>query len=518
MSKVLEHYAGKEVQKALLESSKNKEVAIKYGEKGFGKRPDTLYFENDILDLAKSGATSFHISEELWKNPLQLKPGMTKKQLDEIRTGWDLIIDIDSKHFEIAKKAAILFIDALKFHDIKNLSVKFSGNNGFHIGIPFESFPDKLDNIPLPLLFPDGPKMIASYLKEMIREHLTASILSSGNIEELMNISGKTREELTEKICKACRVNAQEIKNIIFRCPMCKREQNSLSKEQLECPDCRIEMKLAEEETIYKCPRCSTQDEKSFEHGKFNPFSLVDIDTILISTRHLFRAPYSVNEKSGLISLPINPEDLPGFKKEHASLRRFKPGPVFLDRSIKAKEAEKLLTQSYDFWKSKAQTGPLPKESNLKKAYLGAKIPAKQEHFPPCIKLGLSGMEDGKKRFLFILINFLGNSGYDEDTMLSIINEWNKKNPEPLRDNYIQAQLSWSKRQRQKILPPNCDNPGYYKGMQICKPDSLCRLIKNPVNYTSKAMNKQQQSTEEKPKPKKERVKELVKKAKKSIK
>ena len=84
MSKVLEHYAGKEVQKALLESSKNKEVAIKYGEKGFGKRPDTLYFENDILDLAKSGATSFHISEELWKNPLQLKPGMTKKQLDEI--------------------------------------------------------------------------------------------------------------------------------------------------------------------------------------------------------------------------------------------------------------------------------------------------------------------------------------------------------------------------------------------------------------------------------------------------
>ena len=33
-------------------------------------------------------------------------------------------------------------------------------------------------------------------------------------------------------------------------------------------------------------------------------------------------------------------------------------------------------------------------------------------------------------------------------------------------------------------LPPNCDNDAYYKTIGVCKPDSLCAHIKNPVNYT----------------------------------
>ncbi|MBM3204333.1 hypothetical protein FJZ55_10580 [Candidatus Woesearchaeota archaeon] len=33
-------------------------------------------------------------------------------------------------------------------------------------------------------------------------------------------------------------------------------------------------------------------------------------------------------------------------------------------------------------------------------------------------------------------------------------------------------------------LPPNCNNEAYYKGIGVCQPDSLCKKIKNPVNYT----------------------------------
>src|SRR3989344_7902058 len=92
MSDILEYYSRKNIQKAILEASKNKEVAIKYASGSFGKRPDVLQFENDIFELAKSGATSFHISEEHWRNPLLLKPGMTKPELDKLRIGWDLCL------------------------------------------------------------------------------------------------------------------------------------------------------------------------------------------------------------------------------------------------------------------------------------------------------------------------------------------------------------------------------------------------------------------------------------------
>ena len=81
----LKYYSQEKIQKAIIRHSLHKEVVASYGGKGFGKRPDTLNYDSDILELAKQGATSFHISEEHWKNPRNLVPGMTKRQLDELR-------------------------------------------------------------------------------------------------------------------------------------------------------------------------------------------------------------------------------------------------------------------------------------------------------------------------------------------------------------------------------------------------------------------------------------------------
>lgn len=508
MSKILEHYSRKDIQQAILAASRGKEVAIRFGEQGYGKRPDILDFPNDITDLAKSGATSFHISEEIWNNPLQLKPGMSKKQLDELRKGWDLIIDIDSRHFEIARKAAILFREALYFHGIKNLSVKFSGNNGFHIGIPTESFPQKFNNIPISSLFPEAPKLMASYLKQMVKEHLSASLLQQ-SLDELLKLSGKSREEITEKICKRCSQPALTITSVTLKCSKCSRQEQSFSEPQLVCPECMLTMQKIKEEIFLRCPRCSTQeslrDQKLFTDGKFNPFSLVDIDTVLISSRHLFRAPYSINEKSGLISLPIPPESLETFQKEQASLKKFQPGPIFLNR-IPTEEAALLLTRAYEYAQSTAPLAATP--SSGKKTYAPLKAAAQQQYFPPCIQLAFKGMEDGKKRLVFVLHNFLANTGYSHEEIEHLLLEWNKKNPEPLRENYIQAQLSWAKRQKQSIMPPNCNNPGYYLAMNICKPNALCRTIKNPVNYTLKSMKMQEQQEQREQQEKERREKQ----------
>ena len=46
--------------------------------------------------------------------------------------GWDLIIDIDAKNWQISKITAWLIVECLKEFGIKSISIKFSGNKGFH--------------------------------------------------------------------------------------------------------------------------------------------------------------------------------------------------------------------------------------------------------------------------------------------------------------------------------------------------------------------------------------------------
>ena len=93
----------------------------------------------------------------------------------------------------------------------------------------------------------------------------------------------------------------------------------------------------------------------------------------------------------------------------------------------------------------------------------------------------MAGIPDGKKRAVFILTNFLGKIGWSKEEISGYLKEWNKKNPEPLREVYIKGQL-YNFKPGEK-LPPNCNNEGYALGMGVCKPDNLCKRIKNPVNY-----------------------------------
>ncbi|MEK6845931.1 MAG: hypothetical protein AABY26_04175, partial [Nanoarchaeota archaeon] len=109
--------------------------------------------------------------------------------------------------------------------------------------------------------------------------------------------------------------------------------------------------------------------------------------------------------------------------------------------------------------------------------------PIKEELFPPCMKLLLKGIDDGKKRAVFCMSNFLGKVGWSKKEIEQFLVEWNQeKNSDKLRDNYVINQLRYFKPGER--LPPNCDNDAYYKTIGVCKPDSLCAHIKNPVNYT----------------------------------
>ena len=98
------YYLRPDIRKAMFEFSKNRECVPRYFE-GFGKRPDAFQYVSDIIELMKKGATSFHCSEELWKEPLELTTNMKPEELASLRVGWDLIIDIDCPYIEYSKKA-----------------------------------------------------------------------------------------------------------------------------------------------------------------------------------------------------------------------------------------------------------------------------------------------------------------------------------------------------------------------------------------------------------------------------
>jgi len=429
LSTLLKHYKRREIQEEIVAAAGDKEVAVKYGDKGFGKRPDVLNHPKDVLEFAKNGATSFHCSEELWHNPLQLDTSMRKQDLDELRKGWDLVLDIDCPWLEYSQIAAELLVHALQYHGIEHIGIKFSGNHGFHIAVPFEALPERVHNQQTKLLFPDGPRKIATYLQEMIRPHLASRMLEHESIAQILAKTKKTKDELQKK-------------------------------------------------------------------GQLDPFAMLAIDTVLISSRHLYRMPYSFNEKSGLVSIPLSPKKIPAFDRSWAVAERVSVDDEFLPRThVNPGEASKLLVQAFDYHPPHVEQ---PKSLRQREDFAIPLAAVPEQYFPPCIQNISKGLQDGKKRAVFVLINFLSSLGWNHEQIETYLREWNKRNPEPLREQLIVGHVRYHQQQKKKALPPNCANKAYMVGMGVCMPDTMCGSatvpgaqdfaprIKNPVNYALK--------------------------------
>ena len=427
----LRYYKRKEVQDLIVKFAQNKEIGVRYG-LGFGKRPDILVYPRDVIEVVMQGATSFHCSEETWKDPLSISKNNTKKELDELRSGWDLILDIDCPILGYSALCADLIIRFLKYCGVKDFSIKFSGNKGFHIAVPFEAFPKEVNGDETRLLFPQAPQQIAAYIKENIEEELAKNILQWEN-GDLSNVSRR--------------------------------------------------LDIPEEKLIH-----NVRNKSGDLIATLNVESFLEIDTVLISSRHLFRMPYSLHEKSGLVSLPIDPDRILEFSKPMAKPEKFiAPLADFLNRDIKVPSAGRLLVSAMDFsvkTNEQRMIEELREESKRKSQEIIIENALNEQFFPPCVQKILAGLEDGKKRAVFIMANFLGKLGWEKNDTISYILKWNReKNRDPLRENYIYSQMRYYKK-GDGLLPPNCDNPAYYTGLQLCNPDGLCKKIKNPVNYS----------------------------------
>ena len=503
------YYAREDVKQAMFEFSKNRECIPRYFE-GFGKRPDAFQYKSDILEQVKNGATSFHCSEELWEDPLEISTDFNEEQFNELRTGWDLLLDIDSPYLEYSKIYADLLIKTLEFYEIENIGVKFSGSKGFHIIIPWKAFPTEVYGQKTKNMFPEWPRAICEYLTNIIQPKLAEEIYGQESLEELAKKTGKKQEELEITECLTCSRSAIEKTLITWICPHCKNQIENLegtfnNRKKPKCPDCRDDLEEVSRREIYSCEFCQITSDKNpenFAETRPKTETLIEADLILVAPRHLFRMPYSLHEKTALSSIVIDKHKIKDFQIKDANalkveIKNFYPIP-------KPNEAKELLLQALD-WKEQEQKqkqyrkeakskqlskqseqGFEPNNQSKKSEYKQIQIsnPTK-EIYPPCITLLLKGVkDDGRKRALFILINFFKSLGVKEEVLQEIIEEWNKKNYKPLKQGYIQSQLNWYKRKGAR-MPPNCDKTNY-KDLNICQPDALCRQIKNPINYAIK--------------------------------
>ena len=115
---------------------------------------------------------------------------------------------------------------------------------------------------------------------------------------------------------------------------------------------------------------------------------------------------------------------------------------------------------------------------------VGEAIP--EQFFPPCIKKILLGLRDGRKRAVFILLNFLRSVGWGYDAIEQRLQEWNKVNPEPVREvilkPYQYSCFNYNDRNRSKLFDPEkYDAKSFQKCLAIAEA-VLTKKYADPTN------------------------------------
>jgi len=412
--KIRQYYQQEELVEKIVQISEYREIAPTYPQ-GYGKRPDAVNFPGDFEQLVEQGAVAFHASVEKWRNPLLIDK---VDDHDNLREGWDLVIDIDCDYsFELSKETAKLVYEEIRQHGVENISLKFSGNRGFHLGVRGEAFPEKIEGEDISSFYPRLPRGIVNYIRHNLKEDMISLV-----------------------------------------------EEFDLS------------------------------EEMETDEGR-DPYQVSDIENDW-GSRHLFRMPYSLHDGSWLVSLPITIDEIDEFEKKDAEPENIDFKADFLMDYEKG-EAANLAIQALDFLNEREKERKEEREKKANKDFERPDDAIPEKFFPPSIKNILEGLEDGRKRGLFILINFYRCVGYSWNEIESKIWEWNERNKEALREAYVKSQLRWHQERDEDVPPPNYDSNGYYRDMQVYEGDPLEEKVSNPVSYAFRKAKKRDDSNDE---------------------
>jgi hypothetical protein len=498
------YYSNPKIKEALLNFAKDREVVPRYFD-GFGKRPDSLQYDSDVPGLVRKGATSFHASEEIWENPLEIDSNWNIQDANDARKDWDLVIDIDSKYLDLSKVLTILVVDSLEKFGIENYGIKFSGSKGFHIIVSGNAFPDEFMGMKRNEMFPDWPRAICEYLMSYIKKDynkIAGQVM--GGVEKIMKRTNLKEKDFVESNCPNCGRGVKKGKLVKLNCDECgfsiQRKDMKLTKRRLICPQnsCAGVLKVMEEKDYFECMYCKgvSSIDRRESTGKYKAIftsyaaeaeefseeisgeKFGSSDLVLVAPRHLFRMPYSLHEKTALASVVLKKEEIEKFNPvTDADPLRLVEIRDFMPKNEK-NEGEKLLRYALE-WKKEYEGGEEVRRKEKYKEYKEIDVSnVTEDMFPRPIKKLLKGLSEGRKRGLFVLLTFLRTLNFSADYINMKVREWNEKNEVPLKEGYIRSQIDWHLRQKKKILPPNYANDNFYRDIGILdeKPK-----VKNPI-------------------------------------
>lgn len=359
-----------------------------------------------------------------------------------------------------------------------------SGSKGFHILIPWKAFPKEINGIKTSNLFPKLPRKIIGFIRDRSQK------VFKEKLPEDFYYQFKDAKIKKGIKCKKCDEIVDVYEETELYCPFCKIAEirkipkGSLKKGEI-CPECKRKLEIKKVLEIFECKKCKTNSKTNPENfsssEEVDLFDLMGLDLILVSSRHLFRTPYSLHEKTGLSSVVLTKEELKDFEPKDANplkvrVRNFMP-------NAKENEAAELVMEALDWAKNKeiisgnSEEKITGKYANFKPIKLKE---IKDEEFPPSIKKILEGLEDGRKRAVFILMNTFRSIGMEKDELEKKLFEWNKRNKPSLKEGYIKSQLK-ANYKRKPIFPPNFDSD-YYKALGLALTEEEIRM-KNPVIF-----------------------------------
>jgi DNA primase large subunit len=212
---------------------------------------------------------------------------------------------------------------------------------------------------------------------------------------------------------------------------------------------------------------------------------MASLDLVLVASRHLFRMPYSLHEKTGMASVVLTKEEVEKFNPKMADPLTAKVEDFVPE--CDPEEGKELLERAIAWKKVKDEMEGVA-EKNKYSDYKPVDMKGVTEDmFPMPIKKLLKGVGDGKKRGLFILLTFLKSTGFEGEKIVEIVQEWNKRNEQPLKEGYVRSQISWHMKQKKQILPPNYSNDNFYKDLGLLDKEPK---TKNPVVDVSRELRK----------------------------
>jgi len=197
-----------------------------------------------------------------------------------------------------------------------------------------------------------------------------------------------------------------------------------------------------------------------------------------------------------LASVVLDLKDIKNFDIRDADPFKAIPKPFKLEPT--PGEAANLLRRALEFIPPEKEEPETQEIKTLgKKKFKEIEIPnLTPDLYPPTIKVILKGMpSDGRKRALFILLNFFRSLKVSEEELKSLVEGWNKKNYEPLKSGYIKSQITWHLRTQPK-MPPNYDKP-HYRELGLAPTASEIKA-KNPVSYVIRRSFAQQMNKSKK--------------------